>query len=234
MQDEQPRIPIFRTAVGAYGRGIGALLGDGALFRYFAYALLLCAAAFAVRISLVFLYPWYKWSLPPHGVEIALTVASLLVYTLMMAAIAPFGVALYRKLLLGEAPPDFYLAAIGGRRQRRFFLASVAILAAILLAILAAPAAAYLLYVVNPLDAASLTRATVTRPGVALVLLATELIAYLVVALAAARSTFAFPAIALDRPGASLLRSFDETRGATWRLFFVFVLVFLPPLAIYA
>src|SRR5262245_33353510 len=152
MQDEQPRIPIFRTAVGAYGRGIGALLGDGALFRYFAYALLLCAATFAVRVYLVSFYPWYKWSLPAHGVEIAASVASLLIYTLMMAAIAPFGVALYRKLLLGEAPRDFYLPAICGRRQRRFFLASIAVLAAALLAIQAMPAVVYLLYGINPLD----------------------------------------------------------------------------------
>ena len=233
MHDAQPRIPVLRTAVAAYGRGIGALFGGGALFRYFVYALLLGLAAFGVRIYLVFVYPWYRWSLPKHGVDIAVGAATFLIYAALMGAVAPFGVAVYRKLLLGEAPQEFYLVAMGGRRQRRFFLASIVVLAAVILATAAIPAAVYLLYGVNPLDAVNLTRAATARPLISWTIVATELFAYAVVALAAARSTFAFPAIAIDRPGASLLQSFAETRGATWRLFFVFVVIYLPPLTIY-
>jgi hypothetical protein len=234
MNEAQARIPIFRTVASAYGRGIGALLGDGALFRYFVYASLLGIAAFAARVSLIWFLPWHRVALPAGAAEIISAVVPLVVFTALMRGIAPFAVAVHRKILLGEAPRDSYLMAMRGRRERRFFLASFVVLPTIVLAILTVPMAMYLIYGVNPLSIGYLTRALAARPALGREIGAAEVLAHAIVGLAAVRSAFAFPAIAIDRPDASLRQSFAETRGTTGRLFAVFLLMYVPPVTIYA
>lgn len=78
-----------------------------------------------------------------------------------------------------------------------------------------------------------MSRGYAANPTIAAVILPLSLLSYVVAALIAARFTFAFPSIAIGAPGASLHRSLAETRGSTWRLFFIFLFAFAPPFAVF-
>ena len=224
-----PRIPIWRTAATAYRQGIGALILDRALFRYFVYSSLAGFAVFAVRIYLVAIFPWYSLPMPAGTVEIAISALTLLVYVALTFAVSPYGVAVHRKLLLGESPHGSYLRALGRRREKQFFLVSVAVMVIAFVTLLAPLATTLFLYGARSID--FIARAENAKAALVISLVA--LLACMTACLATARCAFAFPAIAVDQPGASVRQSLAETRGTTWRLFFLFVLIYVPPLVIY-
>jgi len=229
-----PTIPVWKTAVAGYRQGIGALLGGGILLRYLLYACVIGFAAVAARLYLLFIHPWHAWNLPAPMVEIVISVLTAVIFATWIFCLSPFGVAIHRNILLGELPRQSYLMALTGRRERRFFLVSVGLCVIGVVALFAQPAAMYLLYGVNSLNVIEVSRASSIHPTMGLI---TGLIALLALALAAvvaARCVLVFPSIAVDRPGASLRQSFADTRGTTFRLFAVLVLISVPPVIIYA
>ena len=233
MNDSHPTIPIWRTAVAGYRLGLGALFGDGALFRYFVYASLLSLPV--VNFQLYHMPALLAATAQPQtfGMTLLSTATAMLLYLGYAAAICPFSVAVHRKILLGETPRDYYAVAAMRRTQRRFLLATVAVNAVFFVAPFVGNFAVYLLYGLNPFDALEVSRGSAANPTIAAVIVPLSLLSYVGAALIAARFTFAFPAIAIKAPGASLRRSFSEARGATWRLFFIFVLTFALPFAIF-
>lgn len=223
MSQTHSTIPIWRTVVIAYRQGIGVVFRDRALFRYFIYASLLCLATYGANIYRARML--LSQSLSP-GQILASTLAGLFLSFLFAVAICPFAFAVYRKLMLDETPREPYLAAVVGRGQRPFLLAILAAYGVFVLAAFVSHPILYFVYGVNPFDPHALARVTSTQPAVAFVVGGLTLIADLVAALVCVRFSFAFPAIALGAPGASLRQSVDATAGSTWRLFFIFSTIF--------
>jgi len=233
MNDPHPTIPIWRTVTAAYRLGIGALFGDGALFRYFIYASLLSLAV----LSLQFYHIASRLAAVAQPQTAGMTLLSIatgiVLYVGYAVAICPFAVAVHRKILLGETPRGYYAAAAMRRTQLRFLLATSAVYAVFFVAPFVNNLAVYLIYGLNPFDALEVSRAYTAHPTIAAVILPLSLLSYFGAALIAARSTFAFPGIAIETPNASLRRSLAEARGSTWRLFFIFLLTFALPFAIF-
>lgn len=229
MNDVHPTIPIWRTVVTAYRHGVGALFRDGALFRYFIYASLLSLVIFGLHIyrTGLRLSPARDESTPAEW--IGSIVVGMLLYLGYAAAISPFAVAMHRKFLLGETPREFYLGAVIKRGQARFLLATIAVYGIFFVAAFASHPVIFLVYGLSLFDAAAVTRAYAAQPTIALVVSVLTWMSYAAAALIATRFTFAFPAIATEASGASLRRSFADTRGSTWRLSFIFILIFALP-----
>ncbi len=233
MNDPHPTIPIWRTAVAAYRLGLGALFRDGALFRYFVYASLLSLAVLSLQFYHI-ASNLAAMTQPQTAGAILLHIAtSILLYVGYAVAVCPFAVAVHRKVLLGERPRDYYAAAAMRRTQLRFLLATLAVYAVFFVAPFANNLAIYLIYGLNPFDGLEISRAYAANPAIGVITLLMSLLSYVGAALIAARFTFAFPAIAIETPGASLRRSLAETRGATWRLFFIFLLTLALPFAVF-
>jgi hypothetical protein len=230
MSDVHGKIPIWRTVVAAYRLGIGAVFSNGALFRYFIYASLLSLVILALQFFLTASRLAAMTQPQAPGTTVLSIAASMLLYVAYAAALCPFAAAVHRRILLGETPRGYYAAA--WRTQRQFLLATIAVYALFFLAPLVSNLAAYLIFGLNPLDPLEMSRAYQARPGLAAVMLLLSFVTYLVAGLIATRFTFAFPSIAIERPGASLRHAFAETRGSTGRLFLIFLITFAVPFAI--
>jgi len=148
-------------------------------------------------------------------------------------AICPFAAAMHRKILLGETPRGYYATAATRAMQLRFLSATIAVYALFFVAPLLRDLALYWIFGLNPFDPLEVSRGYAANPAIAAVILPLSLLSYFIAALIATRFTFAFPGIAIERPDASLRRSFAETRGSTWRLFFIFLFTFALPFAIF-
>lgn len=233
MDHQPPTIPIWRTAVAAYRLGIGALFGHGALFRHFIYASLLCLALLGLQIYQVMSRFASMMEVQTPGSIMQRIALSMLLFVGYAAATCPYAVAVHRKVLLGEVPRAYYVASLFQRRQLRFLLASIVVYALFFVAPVVSNLAIYLIYGLNPFDGRAVTLAYQMRPGMALTVMLLTWLSYAVAALVATRFAFAFPAIAVDAAGASLRRSVADTRGSTWRLFFLFVLIFALPFALF-
>lgn len=209
MDGGHPKIPIWRTVVAAYRLGIGAVFSNGALFRYFIYASLLSLGILALQLYLTALR-LTAITQPQSSSAVALSLAgSMLLYVGYAAAICPFAAAVHRRILLGETPRGYYAAA--WRKQRQFLLATIAVYALFFLAPLVSNLAVYLILGLNPLDPLEMSRAYQARPALVAVVLPLSLATYVLATLIATRFTFAFPSIAIERPDASLRRSYAET-----------------------
>jgi len=186
-------------------------------------------AVFAVRIYLIAIFPWHSLPMPAGTVEIAIFALTLLIYVALTFAVSPYGVAVHRKFLLGESPYGSYLKALGRQREKRFFLVSVAVMVVAIVTILVPLTTTFFLYGARSIDFV----ARAENAKAALVISLVAILAFMTACLATVRCAFAFPEIAVDQPGASVRQSLAETRGTTWRLFFLFVLIYVPPLVIY-
>jgi hypothetical protein len=227
-----PTIPIWRTVVAGYRLGIGVLFSDGALFRYFVYASLLSLPVVNFQ---TYHMPALLAAAQPQtpGVTLLRIATGMLLYLGYAVAVYPFAVAVHRKILLGETPRGYYAAAAMRRTQRRFLLATVAVYALFFVAPFVSNLAVYLLYGLNPFDPLEVSRGYAANPTMAAVIPPLSLLSYVGATLIAARFAFAFPSIAIGAPDASLRQSLAETRGSTWRLFFIFLFAFVPPFAVF-
>jgi hypothetical protein len=221
-------LPIWRTVIAGYRDGIGALFRDGKLFRYFIYA-----SALTLILTGGHLYLELGDSLisrpATSATQIGKLLLGLLISVVYAIATSPLTVALHRKLLLGETPDDAYLAAMVRGTQIRIAAVTMAVYGLFFVAQLSAYPIIYVAYGVNPLNAADLEAVFAAEPMIAFVIMALTWGASLFAGLVSTRFAFAFPAISTNAPGASLLKSYAETRGAMWRLFFIFLLILLPP-----
>lgn len=227
MNHLSPELPIWRTVISGYRDGIRTLLGDGRLFRYFIYA---SAMTFMLVGAQLYVDMGGSWmSGPEPAMQAANLLFGLLISVAYAIAISPLTVALHRKLLLGETPHELYLAAMVRRTHLRVAAATVAVYGLFFLAQLSIYPMIYFVYGVNPLNAVDLTAAYEAQPTIALVVTLLTWGASLLAALVSTRFAFAFPAISMNTPGASLRQSYAETRGTTWRLFFIFLMTILFP-----
>ncbi|HZF34590.1 MAG TPA: hypothetical protein VE914_12380 [Candidatus Angelobacter sp.] len=235
MNGPHPTIPIWRTVVAAYRAGLGAMFGDGALFRYFIYIYASLLSLIVLGLNLYHVASRLASMAEPQtpGMTLLNIAVGMLLYVAYAAAIYPYAVAVHRKILLGETPRDYYAAAAMRRTQLRFLLATIAVYAVFFVAPFVNNLGVYLIYDLNPFDAPAVSRAYTARPAIAAVVGILSLLSYVGAALISARFTFAFPSIAIETPDASLRRSLAETRGSTWRLFFIFLLTFALPFTIF-
>jgi hypothetical protein len=134
--------------------------------------------------------------------------ALLVILTAIMQVflITPYYIAVHRFIILGEVTTNYQLTP-GEPRFLHFFgwLLVISALGVVLL--------------VPQLIS------TVFDPAIRAVLLIVNLI---VVAVVVLRVIILFPAVAVDAPGASWSRAMADTRGYTWRIFFIVLLATLP------
>ncbi len=228
MNGVHPELPIWRTVVAGHRDGIGALFRDGKLFRYFVYASALNLILLGGQLYIGLGESPITESGSP-ATHLSDLFFGLLISVAYAIAISPLTVAVHRKLLLGEAPRDLYVAAMFQATQLRLALATMAVYALFFVAQLAIYPVIYLIYGVNPLKAADLASAFSAQPSMALVVMVTTWVGSAFAALISTRFAFAFPALSTRAPGASLRQSFAETRGSMWRLFFIFLIILALP-----
>jgi hypothetical protein len=145
----------------------------------------------------------------------------------------PLGVVFQRHMLLGESPRHPYFAYWAIGYAQRFFWASAVIYGFFFVAGLIQSPIILLLYRTDPFDQVAVSTLFATTPSALLVFLLTYAASVLGASLLAARASLAFPIAAADRPGSALRQSFVESRGAMWRLFFVFALIYAPAFVAY-
>ncbi len=226
----KPEVLIWRTVSAGYRAGISVLVRDGALFRYFTYASVLSLPIVGIQYVV---QEGGTWQVATPALQALQPLFDLLTYAAYAMILSPLTAAIYRKLLLDEAPRQFYFAAMFRTPELHLSVATTAVFALFFIAELTAYPVIYLLYGLNPFDPLEMSRRYAAQPTIAVIVAAATCIAYVVAALAATRFTFAFPAIATRAPGASLRQSYADTRGSTWRLFFIFLLIFLFPFLIF-
>jgi len=233
----RPKIPVWRTAYDAYRLGLGAVFSSGAMFRYFIYGSVLMLGIFAAEIYLSLVnaglfsnFVSGRDALSIFAIDVAI---GLLSYILLAIVQTPLGIAIHRRVLLGDSPKGSYRGyAIGGHGSS-FLIASIVIYAAFFAASLAYVPVVFLLYGVNPFDETSFSGLMISHRASILVIMSIWFFAYFAASLLSVKCAFAFPTAACGRLGALLQQSFAETRGSMWRLFFVFLLVFVPVVVVY-
>jgi len=134
---------------------------------------------------------------------------------------------------LANPPIAGYLAYAAGGASSSFLRMSLVVYASLFAASFAYLPIVFLVYGVNPLDETGLAMLMVRDSYSILVILSLWLLGYLVAFFFCVKCAFAFPTAAYDGSGASVRRSFAETRGSMWRLYFVFVLIFAPVVVVY-
>jgi hypothetical protein len=226
----KPEVPIWRTVAAGYRTGISVLVRDGALFRYFIYASVLSLPIVGIQYVV---QEGGTWQVATPALQALQPLFGLLTYAAYAMILSPLTAAIYRKLLLDEAPRGFYFAAMFRTPELHLSVATTAVFALFFIAELSAYPVIYLLYGLNLFDPLEMSRRYAAQPTIAAIVAVATCIAYVVAALAATRFTFAFPAIATRVRGASLRQSYAETRGSTWRLFFIFLLIFLFPFLVF-
>jgi hypothetical protein len=229
MNEIQPTIPIWRTSVAAYRLGLGAVFRDWVVFRYFIYASALTFVLMGVQIYQTGAYDLSSVERLSASDPMLTLAFDFLLYLLYAVAITPFAIAVYRKILLAESPRSPYLLATISPAHRRFALSTIVVYGAFFVASLAGHPFIYIWYDVNPFDSAALVSVMTAQPALALFVSVVPWVGFAIAGLIAARFTFMFPAIATGISDYSLRRCLRDGRGSTWRLFFVFVLIFALP-----
>lgn len=227
MSHLSPELPIWRTVIAGYREGIGVLFRDGRLLRYFIYA---SALTFIITGAQLYVELEGSWMPGPETTGVFNLLLDPLISVAYAIAISPLTVALHRKLLLGETPQAAYLAAMFRGTHMRIAAVTISVYGLFFVAQLSGYPMIYVAYGVNPFNAADSAAAYAAHPMTALVVTGLAWAVSVVAGLFSARFAFAFPAISTNALGASLRKSFAETRGATWRLFFIFLFILLLPL----
>lgn len=127
--------------------------------------------------------------------------------------LTPVAIAVHRFVLLGELTPRYTLNLSDPRFMRFFYFTVVFQL------ILTVPSMLMMLG----------TEAGGTA-GVVLVLI--FLVMFIAAIIASLRMLILFPAIAVDAPGADWKKAMADTRGHTWRVFFIALLTGIPAFAL--
>lgn len=221
-------VPIWRTVIAGYRDGIGALFRDGKLLRYFIYASALTLILIGGQLYVGLDASWMSGPETP-ATQTTNLLFGLLVSVAYAIAISPLTVALHRKLLLGETPHELYFAAMLRGTPVRVAAATMAVYGLFFVAEVSTYPIIYIVYGLNPLNTADLAAAYAAQPASALVVTLLTWGGSVFAALISSRFAFAFPAISVNAAGASLRQSYAETRGSTWRLFFIFLLILLFP-----
>ncbi len=113
----RPKIPVWRTAYDGYRLGIAAIFSSGAMFRFFVYGSVLSIAVLGAEIYFLF------WT-PENTSEDASNIFALLIpfvtYIAMTAVQTPLGIAIQRRVLLGDIPSRSYIAYAVDHRGRNY------------------------------------------------------------------------------------------------------------------
>lgn len=233
----RPKIPVWRTAYDGYRLGIGAIFSSGVMFRFFVYGFLSLLIVFGILMYANFRMSALLASTATGANQNLVIGSSFLLGMLVYAAIAaiqtPLGVVVQRYILLGDLPQLSYFGHLNGRNGLRFFRVSIAVYVYFFIGGSAYVPILYLVYHVSPFEPTGMAALLATTPSALAVMMMIFFISYLAASLLAARTTFAFPIAATDRPGPALRQGSAETRGTMWRLFFVFFLTFIPPALVY-
>lgn len=128
--------------------------------------------------------------------------------------ITPVAIAVHRYVLLGDITQG-YLLNPSDPRFLRFFIFTVA----------------FQILVGIPSTLMSLSSVVLGGAG-ALVLGVVAFALFIVAAIVALRALILFPAVAVDAPGADWRNAMADTKGHTWRVFFVMVVASLPAFAV--
>ena len=233
----RPKIPVWRTAYDGYRLGIGAIFSSGIMFRYFVYgSLAIIVATGALFYISVMTQSWL--SSAAGGLERTLALAAMIVsaylaYAALAATQTPLGVVFQRHMLLDEPPRHPYFAYWATSYGRRFFWVSAAVYGFFFVAGLVHVPFILLFYGTDPFDQVAISTLFTTTPSALLAFVAVYVLSLLCASLLAARSSLAFPIAAAGRPGSAMRQSFAESRGAMWRLFFVFALIYVPAFVAY-
>src|SRR5262245_58025305 len=223
----RPKVPIFRTAYDGYRLGIGAIFGNFAMFRYFVYGSVLWISL----IGYEFYDSFSSTTAVMRGGAGRPIIGDIIIAILFAVAIAavqtPMCIALQRRVLLGEAPKQFYFAHLLSQAGSRYLLATFLVQAFFLGASLS-QYPVIMLFGHDPTDPVALSTAMSDDPTFLWTVVLELLAAYLAAAWFAVRLTFAFPEIACDRWRGSVWLHLAETKGTNARLFFLFILILLP------
>ena len=125
---------------------------------------------------------------------------------LPLLVVTPLAIPVHRFILLGETN-DNYAIDTQNPRFMRFFLISVALSAILTIPSLVSIALVFLAPILSGIVSALLG---------------------IIAAIISIRTVILFPSIAVDAPGADWRNSMADTKGHSWRVFFIFLVTFLP------
>jgi hypothetical protein len=197
--------PIIGTAVAAWSDA----------FSVISAMPLVVGIALAITIVVSLL----GFALMPNAYALGAT-PWLLVFTFVFSIIqalllAPLAIVVHRYVLLGEVT-DRYPLDPSSTRYMRFV--SFAILIKLLGAI--------------PGAIESFVPHSSTNPDLTIVTGIVMVVLLVIIAVIVVRRAILFPAIAIDAPGATWSNARRDTKGSSWRAFFIFVCVALPAVII--
>jgi hypothetical protein len=220
----RPKIPVFDTAYDAYHLGVSAAFSSAKMFRFFVYGSVLWVFAFGIKYYDSLLRSGEITDTRPIALDVFV---GILLTLLISVAQTPLGIALQRRILLGESPKGSYfgylLAPAGIRYALVVFLVHLMFLCASLFpTLLAIALTSYMAPDQN--DFAAIIRVDDLATSVRLISLPLLFAAAIGVSV---RLAFAFPDAAC-RASPWLRQSIADTKGATLRLFLVYVFVSLP------
>jgi hypothetical protein len=218
-----PRIPVFRTAYDAYRLGIGAIFGSSAMFRFFVYGSVLSIAVLGAEFYLLY---WSGMNLSESTANILALIMPLMTYVALTAVQTPLGIAIQRRLLLGDVPTRSYAAYATDRRGINYGIVLLAICAFYALASLIEIPVALVVFG-EPFAPADTQGDDMKFTAFSSFMALAWTVVFACASWMSAKCAFIFPAVACDRPE-SWRQFYDETRGNVWVLFAVFVFALLP------
>ncbi len=129
--------------------------------------------------------------------------------------IAPLAIVVHRYVLLGEVTDRYPLDPSSARYMRFVSFAILIKLLGVIPSILEA-------FMPDPRQS----------PGLAAMIGMALLVLLVVIVIVVVRRVILFPAIAIDAPGATWTNARRDTKGSSWRAFFIFVCVAVPAIII--
>ena len=147
----------------------------------------------------------------------ALQLASAITSIIQAFLLAPLAIAVHRYVLLGEISTGF---AVEPSNPRYLRFVGFAVVLNVLMVV---PG---IIFAVLPADGPNMALGAV---GFLL-----AFVLFIVIAIVTLRRVILFPAIAIDATGAGWANARNDTKGHTWRVFFIMVCVSIPVIAISA